>query len=108
VLSAAGGLPASASHTVRIVRPGPNGEEKTIGGEYREIIPEERIVFTWKHFDDKAWGNRTSVVTLELSDRDGGTELRLTHEQLPTETSRDDHNKGWKSVLDRLEKFVSK
>ena len=30
VLSAAGGLPAAASHTVRIVRPGPNGEEKTI------------------------------------------------------------------------------
>ena len=30
VLSAVGGLPASASHTVRIVRPGPDGQEKTI------------------------------------------------------------------------------
>jgi polysaccharide export outer membrane protein len=30
VLSAVGGLPASASHTVRIVRPEPNGQEKTI------------------------------------------------------------------------------
>ena len=30
VLSAAGGLPASASHTVRIVRPEPDGQEKTI------------------------------------------------------------------------------
>lgn len=30
ILSAAGGLPASASHTVRIVRPEPSGEEKTI------------------------------------------------------------------------------
>jgi uncharacterized protein YndB with AHSA1/START domain len=47
-------------------------------------------------------------VTIELSDRDGGTELRLTHVQLPTEASRDDHNEGWKSVLNRLEKFVSK
>ena len=85
-----------------------DGEEKTIGGEYREIIPEERIVFTWRHFDDEAWENRTSVVTLELSDCYGGTELRLTHVQLPTEASRDDHNKGWKSVIDCLEKFVSK
>jgi uncharacterized protein YndB with AHSA1/START domain len=85
-----------------------DGEEKTIEGEYREIIPEEKIVFTWKHSDDKAWENRTSVVTLELSDRDGGTELRLTHVQLPTEASRDEHNEGWKSVLDRLEKFVNK
>jgi polysaccharide export outer membrane protein len=30
VLSAAGGLPVSASHTVRIVRPEPDGQEKTI------------------------------------------------------------------------------
>lgn len=30
VLSAAGGLPATASHTVRIVRPEPDGQEKTI------------------------------------------------------------------------------
>jgi polysaccharide export outer membrane protein len=30
VLSAAGGLPATASHTVRIIRPGPDGQEKTI------------------------------------------------------------------------------
>ena len=85
-----------------------DGQEKTIGGEYREIIPGEKIVFSWKHFDDKAWGNQTSVVTLELSDRGDGTDLRLTHVQLPTEASRDDHNEGWKSVLDRLEEFVSR
>jgi uncharacterized protein YndB with AHSA1/START domain len=85
-----------------------DGEEKTIGGEYLEIIPGQKIVFTWKHLDDTAWENRTSVVTLELSNRDGGTELRLTHVQLPTEASRNDHNEGWKSVLDRLERFVNK
>jgi uncharacterized protein YndB with AHSA1/START domain len=84
-----------------------DGQEKTIGGEYREIVPEERIVFTWKHHDDDVWKNRTSVVTVEFSDYNDGTELRLKHEQLPTEESRDDHNKGWSSVLDRLEKFVS-
>ena len=48
------------------------------------------------------------LVSVELSDRDGGTELRLTHEQLPSEESRDRHNEGWNSVLDRLEKFVIK
>jgi len=42
-----------------------------------------------------------------LSDRDGGTELRLTHVQLPREASRDRHNEGWNSVIDRLEKFVN-
>ena len=85
-----------------------DGEEKTIGGEYREIVFEKTIVFTWRHLDDEALENRMSIVTIEFSDSDGGTELRLKHEQLPTEASRDDHNEGWKSVLDRLEKFVSK
>jgi hypothetical protein len=32
---------------------------------------------------------------VEFSDRNGGTELLLKHEQLPNEESRDDHNKGW-------------
>jgi hypothetical protein len=45
---------------------------------------------------------------VEFSDRNGGTELRLKHEQLRGKESRDGHNRGWNSVLDRLEKFVSR
>jgi len=84
------------------------GEEMTVFGEYRELVPGKKIVFTWQWDDDDAWKNISSVVTVELSDRDGGTELRLTHEQLPSEESRDRHNEGWSSVLDRLEKFFNK
>jgi len=86
----------------------PEGEEMSVFGEYRELVPEKKIVFTWKWDNDEVWENQTSVVTVELSDRDAGTELRLTHEQLPSEESRDRHSDGWNSVLDRLEKFVSK
>ena len=84
------------------------GEEMTVHGEYRELVPGRKIVFTWAWDDDEAWENQTSVVTIELSERDGGTELRLIHEQLPSEASRDRHNEGWTSVLDRLETFFSK
>jgi len=83
-------------------------EEMSVFGEYRELVPEKKIVFTWKWDDDDVWENRNSIVTVELSDRDGGTELLLKHEQLPSEESRDRHNEGWNSVLDRLEKFFSK
>jgi len=83
------------------------GKEVTIQGEYREIVPGEKIVFTWKHCDDELWENQISTVTVEFSDRNSGTELRLKHEQLPGDESRDDHDRGWNSVLDRLEKFVS-
>jgi uncharacterized protein YndB with AHSA1/START domain len=82
------------------------GEEMSVFGEYRELVPEKRIVFTWQWDDDKVWENRTSLVTIEFSDRDGGTDVRLRHEQLPSEESRDRHNEGWNSVLDRLERFL--
>jgi uncharacterized protein YndB with AHSA1/START domain len=85
-----------------------DGEEWACLGEYRKLIPGRKIVFTWKWDDDEAWENHDSVVTVELSDRDGGTEVKLTHEKLPSEESRDRHNEGWDSVLDRLEKFVGK
>ena len=85
-----------------------DGEEWSCLGEYRELVPNRKIVFTWKWDDDEAWENRDSVVTVELSDRDGGTEVKLTHEKLPSEESRDRHNQGWNSVLDRLEKFFNK
>ena len=84
------------------------GEKMTCRGEYRELQPGKKIVFTWQWDDDEDWANHTSVVTVELSDRDSGTELRLIHEQLPNEQSRDGHTGGWNSALDKLEKFFSR
>jgi uncharacterized protein YndB with AHSA1/START domain len=86
----------------------PEGEKMTCRGEYRELQPGKKIVFTWQWEDDETWENHISVVTVELSDADGGTELRLTHERLPNEASRDGHTGGWNSALDKLEKFFSK
>src|SRR5213082_3908021 len=74
------------------------GENMTCLGEYRELQPDKKIVFNWQWDDDEDWENHTSIVTVELSDADGGTELRLTHEQLPNEASRDGHTGGWNSA----------
>ncbi len=87
---------------------GPEGDEMTVSGEYRELLPGRKIVFTWQWQDDEDWAKHHSVVTVELSDRDGGTDLRLTHEKLPNENSRTGHTRGWNSALDKLEKWLSK
>lgn len=86
----------------------PEGEEMTVFGVYRELEPGKRIVFTWQWDDDEVWENLVSVVTVELADGEGGTELRLRHEQLPNERSRQGHTGGWNSALDKLEKFFNK
>jgi uncharacterized protein YndB with AHSA1/START domain len=83
------------------------GKEITISGEYRELEPGKKIVFTWRLEEDEDWINDNSIVTVEFFDRKGGTEIRLTHEKLPNETSRDDHTQGWNSVLDKVERFLS-
>src|SRR6266480_4018693 len=78
------------------------GEEMTAFGEYRELVPSKKIVFTWQWQDDEDWKDCVSVVTVELSDRDAGTEVHLTHTRLPSVESRDDHKQGWNSVLEKL------
>ena len=85
----------------------PDGEELSCHGEYRELQPGRKIVFTWQWMDDEAWKENHSLVTVELTDCAGGTEIHLTHEQLPSEESRDGHVGGWNSSIDKLERQLS-
>ena len=82
-----------------------DGEAMTMRGQYRELQPDRKVVFTWRWEDDETWESHTSIVTVELQDRDGGTELRLTHERLPTEQSADNHTRGWSGALDKLQRL---
>jgi len=84
------------------------GEDMTMRGEYRELQPGKKIVFTWQWEDDEEWENHISIVTVELDDADGGTKLRLRHEQLPNEESRDGHRQGWNSTLNKLERLFER
>lgn len=88
----------------RIVMQAPGGEEYDVGGVYREVVANEKLVFTW------AWRSapeRESLVTLLLKPDGDGTLLTLTHEQFADEESRNGHEQGWKSSLDKLEKFIA-
>src|SRR5207248_10010658 len=35
----------------------PEGKEVTCSGEYRELQPRRKIVFSWKHEDNEDWKN---------------------------------------------------
>ncbi len=47
-----------------------------------------------------------TLVTIELHEKDGGTELTLTHEGLPTPTAREKHEGGWIGCLDGLDRHL--
>ena len=84
------------------------GERMTMRGEYRELQLGKKIVFTWQWEADEDWENHISIVTVELDDADGETKLRLRHEQLPNEESRDGHRQGWNSTLNKLERLFER
>jgi uncharacterized protein YndB with AHSA1/START domain len=68
-------------------------------GEYLAIEPPSLLSFTWI---SSATDLRPTVVTVELHERDGGTELVLTHRRLPPERV-DSHRQGWTDIVRLLE-----
>jgi uncharacterized protein YndB with AHSA1/START domain len=81
----------------------PAGEYFEVGGVYREVIANERLVFTW------AWHStpeRESLLTVSLRQDGQGTLLTLHHTQLFDEAARAGHERGWLAALASLEKFL--
>jgi len=75
-----------------------------VGGVYREVVPNQRLVFSW------AWHStpeRESLVTVSLKPDGDGTLLTLVHEQLFDQAARDGHERGWIGALDKLERFTA-
>ena len=88
----------------RWVMKSPDGELFDVGGVYREIVPDEKLVFTWAW---KSTPERESVVTVLLKPDGDGTMLTLTHEQFFDEDARDRHRNGWDGALEKLEKLFA-
>ena len=78
------------------------------GGVYREIVPPERLVFTFKwdesHEDGPPVDTLVTVVLTEVSDTE--TLMDFTHEGLKSEASLTGHKHGWTSTFERLEAFL--
>ena len=81
-----------------------DGEHHQVGGIYREVVPDTRLVFTW------AWRStpeRESLVTVTIAADGDGTLLTLHHEQFFDQKARDGHQRGWTGTLDKLERFFA-
>lgn len=82
------------------------GECHLLTGEFREVCPEERLVFSW----EPQWGKEKSTpttVTIELHEKAGGTELMLTQSVFGTLDSRDRHARYWEGCLDSLQSYLA-
>jgi uncharacterized protein YndB with AHSA1/START domain len=91
----------------RVAMRDPDGKTFVVGGEYVEVVPNERLVFTgaWEVKDHDADREETRV-TLALRAAEGGTEVRVLHERFTSPESRARHRHGWNGCLEKLPGFV--
>ena len=86
--------------------PRPGGEYRvlvipghTASGEFVELDPPRRLVFTWgwepEGDETSTVPPGTSTIEIELEPTDAGTLLRFTHRDLPTSESAESHGHGW-------------
>jgi uncharacterized protein YndB with AHSA1/START domain len=92
---------------LRIVMRSPKGEEFGGGGEFREIAPPTRLVFTWA-WDRPDVAEGTQLVEVDfIEHRDGATTVVLTNRGLRDQASRESHREGWDGSFDNLERVLA-
>jgi glutathione S-transferase len=84
-----------------------HGEEGIyiLGGEYREVLPPEKLVFTWVWEQGPIPGVET-LVTITFAVKGKDTELTLVHSGIPTPEMITAHSSGWTSTLDCLDEML--
>jgi uncharacterized protein YndB with AHSA1/START domain len=81
-----------------------SGEFFQVGGVYHEVVPYEKLVFSW------AWHStpeRESLVTVSIKPDGAGSLMVFTHEQFFDEQARDGHAKGWSELFAQLENLLA-
>lgn len=88
----------------RIVMERADGEQRVVTGEYRDVVPNQRLAFTWQ------WEGSKDITLVELAfkalDPDN-TELRLVHSQFTAAQDRDMHGQGWAGCIAKLRTQLS-
>ena len=89
--------------TVRVVMRNPHEDvEYGGGGQYTEIDPPSRLVFTW------LWDDTTTrqLIEIDFEEADGVTTVRFTHSGLWDEEAVRSHESGWGKAFDNLERTL--
>ncbi len=80
-------------------------------GIYQEVVEPEKLVFTCAFEkmpgDDADFTPAETLVTVEFIDKDGATEVVITHERFPDEHMRDEHQQGWDGCLEGLDRLFA-
>jgi uncharacterized protein YndB with AHSA1/START domain len=103
VPSAEVSLKAGGEYLIHMYNP-ETKEDHIVGGCYKEVIQDEKLVFSWKWKE----GTDTTWVTIDLQENGPGkTMLTLTHAGFSQQEFAQKHTMGWNGCLANLEGMFS-
>ena len=80
-----------------------DGRELWHKGVFREVVPPERLVFTFAWDEEGERGLETLVTVTFAEHAKGKTLMTLRHEPFQSAEECEGHRGGWNSAFDRLE-----
>jgi len=82
------------------------GECLAIRGEFLDVTPPRRLVFTWI-WDGAFADTAPTLVTVEIDGSPDETLLTLRHENFADPGTRNQHHTGWIAACNRLDRVVT-
>jgi uncharacterized protein YndB with AHSA1/START domain len=82
--------------------------ENWFGGVYREIVANERLVFTFKWDNEGPSAGVETLVTLTFEERDGRTTQTMHQKPFSNVERRDSHVGGWSSAFVKLAAYAAR
>ena len=71
-------------------------------GRFLIVSPDEHVLYTWQWSGDE----EVSEIDVRFHDEGSGTRIELVHSKLLSESSRDNHDKGWDSYIAGFTAFL--
>ncbi len=78
------------------------------GGVFQEIVPPERVVYTFAWEGEGGQPTRETLITITFTElEDDRTQMDFHQEFFDSVELRDGHNQGWNSSFDRMNDYVT-
>jgi uncharacterized protein YndB with AHSA1/START domain len=99
-------LRVGGAYSIGMSRAGSVDVGISVSGQFLEVRPPERLVYTWR-WEGAFAGMPETLVTLELQGSGNETLLTLRHDNFVDPGLRHQHRSAWISACDRLDHLVT-
>ena len=89
-----------------IIMLSPEKNRYTLKGKFIEIIPYEKLIYTW-YWNKPELGEYETQVTVSFISEKSGTRVTIHHEKFLQHTHCEGHTAGWLGSIERIGKYFT-